>query len=141
MALRPTKVLLVAIVLVVIFWTAVYLIALLSLEDPEPDEFRMTLMVSGKEVNATDGDLTDVVLWVAVANGEPKPRWERVDVTLEHAGGGTTLLPPRLQVDDHDGNGKVSEGDLLTLSGLIAEEAEGTVVLSVEGKAIGTVRL
>ncbi|NIP36115.1 MAG: hypothetical protein GWN18_14295 [Thermoplasmata archaeon] len=62
-------------------------------------------------------------------------------MTLEHAGGGTTLLPPRLQVDDHDGNGKVSEGDLLTLSGLIAEEAEGTVVLSVEGKAIGTVRL
>ena len=141
MALRPTKVLLVAILLVVVFWAVVYLLASLTLEDPEPDPFRMTLMVSSSGENSTDGNLTDVVLWVAVANGEPKPRWERVDVTLENTGEGVPLLPPRLRVDDQDGNGRVSEGDLLTLGGLTREEAGGTVTLSTGDEAIGTVRL
>ena len=139
--MRPTKVLLVAILLVVAFWATVYLLAYLSLEDPEPDPFKMTLVVSGSETNTTDENLTDAVLWVAVANGQPKPRWDRVDVTLVHTGGLVTELYPRYELDDQDGDGRVSEGDLLLFPGLNADEAEGTVTLSVEGKAIGTVRL
>lgn len=141
MALRPTKVLMVAILLVVAFWATVYLLAFMSLEDPEPDPFEMTMVVSGTEANSTDGNLTDVALWVAVAIGEPKPRWDRVDVSLEHAGGNVTLLPPRYEVDDLDGNGKITEGDLLKLHALSSEEANGTVVLAKGGRTIGTVRL
>jgi hypothetical protein len=141
MVLRPTKVLMAAILLVVAFWASVYLLAYLSLEDPDPDPFKMTLVVSGTETNATDGNLTDVVLWVAVAKGEPRPRWEGVDVSLEHPGGNVTLLPPRYQVDDLDGNGRVSEGDMLSLHALSPEEARGTVTLASGGRTIGTVRL
>jgi hypothetical protein len=101
----------------------------------------MTLVVSGTEANTTDGNLSDVVLWVAVANGEPKPGWSGVDVVLSRKGSNTTLVPPRLEVVDQDGNGRVSEGDLLHLNALTAEEAGGTVTLQEEGRVIGTVRL
>lgn len=141
MALRPTKVLMVAILLVVAFWVTVYLLAYTSLEDPGPEPFEMTLVVSGTEPNATDGNLTDMVLWVAVATGEPKPLWDKVDVTLEHSGGITTLLPPKGVLEDVDGNKRVSQGDLITLHALSPEEANGTVTLAKEGRTIGTVRL
>jgi hypothetical protein len=141
MALRPRTVVLAATLLVVAFWATVYLLAYLQVGDPEPDPFRMTLMVSDTEPNAVDGNLTDVVLWVAVANGEPKPRWSRVEVVLESAAGTDTIEPPRLEMDDQDGNGKVSEGDLISLPGLTSEEMEGTVTLWKDGKAIGSVRL
>ena len=141
MALRPRTVVLAAALLVVAFWATVYLLAYLQVGEPEPDPFRMTLMVSDTEPNATDGNLTDVVLWVAVANGEPKPRWSQVEVVVESTAGTETIVPPRLDVDDQDGNGKVSEGDLVSLSGLTSEQAGGTVTLWKDGKAIGSVRL
>ena len=141
MALRPSKVVMAAVLLVVAFWATVYLLAYLSVDDPGPDPFRMTLMVSGAEENATDGKLTDVVLWIAVANGEPKPRWNAVDVVLDSDAGSETLVPPRLRIDDQDGNGRLSEGDLLALHALTTEEAEGTVTIWKDGKAIGTVNL
>jgi hypothetical protein len=141
MAWRPSKVLMAAILLVVAFWATVYLLAFLQVDDPEPEPFRMTLMVSASEANATDGNLTDVVLWVAVSNGEPKPRWTRVDVVLQLDGSNETLEPPRLEVADLDGNGRVSEGDLLHLNALTAAEAGATVTLQEEGEVIGTVRL
>lgn len=141
MALRPRTVVLAATLLVVAFWATVYLLAYLQVGDPEPEEFKMTLVVSGTEVNSTDGNSTDVTLWVAVANGEPKPRWSRVEVVLESPEGNETLVPPRLQLDDQDGNGRVSEGDLLHLFGLNSEQAGGTVTLWRDGKAIGKVRL
>jgi hypothetical protein len=141
MALRPTRVLMVAILLVVAFWVTVYLLAFMSLEDEGSEPFEMTMVVSGTEANATDGNLTDVALWVAVATGGPKPRWDNVDVTLEHTGGNVTLLPPRISLEDVDGNGRVSEGDLITLYGLSAGEAAGTVVLVNGGRTIGTVKL
>ena len=141
MALRPSKVVMAAVLLVVAFWATVYLLAYLSVDDPGPGPFRMTLMVSGAEENATDGNLTDVVLWIAVANGEPKPRWNAVDVVLDSDAGSETLVPPRLRIDDQDGNGRLSEGDLLALHALTTEEAEGTVTIWKDGKAIGTVNL
>lgn len=141
MALRPTKVLMAAILLVVAFWASVYLLAFMSLEDEGPGPFEMTMVVTGTEANATDGNLTDVALWVAVATGAPKPRWDTVSVSLEHAGGNATLLPPRYVLEDVDGNGRVSEGDLITIHGLSAEEVAGTVVLAKGGRTIGTVRL
>ncbi len=141
MALRPSKVVMAAVLLVVAFWATVYLLAYLSVDDSGPDPFRMTLSVSGAEENATDGTLTDVVLWIAVANGEPKPRWNEVDVVLDSDEGNETLVPPRLRIDDQDGNGRLSEGDLLALHALTTEEAEGTVTIWKDGKAIGTVNL
>jgi hypothetical protein len=130
-----------AILLVVAFWATVYLLAFLQVDDPGPEAFRMTLVVSGNEGNTTDGNLTDVVLWVAVATGEPKPAWDRVDVVLELPGSNVTMGPARLRVVDQDGNGRVSEGDLLHLNALTAEEAGGTVTLQKGGEVIGTVRL
>ncbi|MCK5252490.1 MAG: hypothetical protein KAQ96_06050 [Thermoplasmata archaeon] len=141
MALRPSKVVMAAVLLVVAFWATVYLLAYLSVDDPEPGPFRMTLIVSGAEENTTDGNLTDMVLWIAVANGEPKPRWNEVDVVLDSDAGSETLVPPRLRIDDQDGNGRLSEGDLLALHALTIEEAEGTVTIWKDGKAIGTVNL
>ncbi len=141
MALRPSKVVMAAVLLVVAFWATVYVLAYLSVDDPGPGPFRMTLIVSGAEENATDGNLTDVVLWIAVANGEPKPRWNAVDVVLDSDAGSETLVPPRLRTDDQDGNGRLSEGDLLALHALTTEEAKGTVTIWKDGKAIGTVNL
>ena len=138
MALRPSHLWLAALVLLV---AAVVVMVLAPDAEEDTDPFRMTLLVSGTDANSTDGNLTDVVLWVAVANGEPKPRWSKVDVILESAAGIETLVPPRLRIDDQDGNGRVSEGDLLILSALTVEEAEGTVTLWKGGEAIGTVRL
>ena len=141
MALRPSKVVMAAVLLVVAFWATVYLLAYLTVDDPGPDPFRMTLIVSGADENSTDGNLTDVVLWIAVANGEPKPRWNEVDVVLDSDAGSETLVPPRLRIDDQDGNGRLSEGDLFALHALTTEEAEGTVTIWKDGKAIGTVNL
>jgi hypothetical protein len=141
MAQRPSKVVMAAVLLVVAFWATVYVLAYLSVDDPGPGPFRMTLIVSGAEENATDGNLTDVVLWIAVANGEPKPRWNAVDVVLDSDAGSETLVPPRLRTDDQDGNGRLSEGDLLALHALTTEEAKGTVTIWKDGKAIGTVNL
>jgi hypothetical protein len=141
MALRPRTVVLAAALLVVAFWATVYFLAYLQVGEPDADPFRMTLLVSASEPNANDGNLTDVVLWVAVANGEPKPRWSGVELGLEHPTGNVTLWIPRVDVDDLDGNGRVSEGDLISLPGLTSEQAGGTVTLWRDGRAIGTVRI
>lgn len=138
MALRPSHLWLAALVLLV---AAVVVMVLAPDPEEDKDPFRMTLIVSGTDANSTDGNLTDVVLWVAVANGEPKPRWSRVEVILMSVAGEETLVPPRLRINDQDGDGRVSEGDLLMLSALTVEEAEGSVTLWRGGEAIGTVRL
>jgi hypothetical protein len=109
--------------------------------EPEPDPFHITMVVSDTGVNQTDGNLTDVIIWVAVANGEPKPRWSDVEVMLESPEGNGTLAPPQLRIDDQDGNGRVTEGDLLRLNALASNEMEGDVTLVTDGRAIGTVSL
>jgi hypothetical protein len=134
-------VVLAAALLVVAFWATVYLLAYLQVGEPDDDPFRMTLMVSGSEPNATDGNLTDVVVWVAVSNGAPKPRWSQLEVAVESTAGNETIVPPQLDVNDQDGNGRVSEGDLVTLSGLTTHMAGGTLTLWMDGKAIGSVKL
>lgn len=113
---------------------------LINLEQ-EPDPFSMTLLVSSSDTNVTDENLTDVVLWVAVAQGEPKPRWSGVEVRLESALGNETLSPPKLDVSDQDDNGRVTQGDLLRLNGLTPIEMQGSVTLWTDGRAIGTVEL
>jgi len=70
---------------------------LINLEQ-EPDPFSMTLLVSSSDANGTDENLTDIVLWVAVAQGEPKPSWSEVGITLESALGNETLSPPKLEL-------------------------------------------
>lgn len=138
MALRPSHLWLAALVLLV---TAIVVMVFAPDPEGDADPFKMTLLVSGSDANSTDGNLTDVVLWVAVASGEPEPRWSKVDVVLESAAGEETLVSPRVRIDDQDGNGRISQGDLLTLSALTADEADGKVTLWRGGKAIGTVRL
>ncbi len=139
MAVRPLY--LVAFILVaaavVLSAYAWYLINL----ELEPDPFSMTLLVSSSDANGTDENLTDIVLWVAVAQGEPKPSWSEVGISLESALGNETLSPPKLDVSDQDDNGRVTEGDLLRLYGLTLIETQGRVTLSTDGRAIGTVEL
>ncbi len=110
-------------------------------QEQEPDPFSMTLLVSDSDANGTDENLTDVVLWVAVAQGEPKPKWSEVDVRLESALGNETLSPPKLDISDQDENGRVTQGDLLRLSGLEPIEMQGRVTLWTDGRAIGMVEL
>jgi len=139
MDIRPFT--LVAICLVAVAAVLVgYAWYLINLEE-EPDPFSMTLLVSSSDVNGTDENLTDVVLWVAVAQGEPKPRWSKVEVSLESALGNETLSPPKLEISDQDDNGRVTQGDLLRLYGLTPIEMQGTVTLWTDGRAIGTVEL
>lgn len=110
-------------------------------QEQEPDPFSMTLLVSDSDANGTDENLTDVVLWVAVAQGEPKPKWSEVDVRLESALGNETLSPPKLEISDQDENGRVTQGDLLRLYGLEPIEMQGRVTLWTDGRAIGMVEL
>ena len=109
--------------------------------EPEPDPFHTTLVVTGSEHNATDANLTDLIVWVAVAAGEPVPRWEIVEVTLAGTMGTTTLSPPRLQLEVQDGDGRISEGDLIRLNALDDVQTGGELTLMWKGKAIGTVEL
>jgi len=141
MALRPAHFFAAAILLVAGTIAVAWVLASLQDGDEEQDPFRMTLLVSEVDANGTDPNLTDVHLWVAVVNGGPRPRWSSVDVRIDHAAGNDTLVPPQLVIDDVDGNGRVSEGDLLTLNALDTDMASGTVTLSREDKAIGTVSL
>jgi hypothetical protein len=139
MDIRPFT--LVAICLVAVAAVLVgYAWYLINLEE-EPDPFSMTLLVSSSDVNGTEENLTDVVLWVAVAQGEPKPRWSEVEVSLESALGNETLSPPKLEISDQDDNGRVTQGDLLRLYGLTPIEMQGTVTLWTDGRAIGKVEL
>jgi hypothetical protein len=139
MAVRPFY-------LVAIFLVAVaavlgaYAWYLINLEQ-EPDPFSMTLLVSSSDANGTDENLTDVILWVAVAQGEPKPLWSEVEVMLESALGNETLSPPKLEISDQDDNGRVTQGDLLRLYGLTPIEMQGRVTLWTDGRAIGMVEL
>lgn len=110
-------------------------------EETEPDPFHVTLLVTDTGANATDENLTDIIIWAAVANGEPKPRWSEVEVTLESPAGNETLSPPKLEIDDQDGNGRVTEGDLLRIHALTSTEIQGKVTLWTGGRAIGTVNL
>ena len=141
MALRPAHFFAAAILLVAGTIAVAWVLASLQDGDEEQEPFRMTLLVSEVDANGTDPNLTDVRLWVAVVNGGPRPRWSSVDVRIDHAAGNDTLVPPQLVIDDVDGNGRVSEGDLLTLNALNTDMASGTVTLSREDKAIGTVSL
>lgn len=136
-----------------IVWIAYVIVALIAIgvvlqtyyyiygREPEPDPFHSTLLVEGTEANATNGNLTDSVIWVAVASGEPKPPWSDVEVVLGTASGNETLVPPKVRVDDQDADGHVTQGDLITLYGLTGAEMEGRVTLVADGMAIGTVKL
>ncbi len=140
MALRPAHFFVAAILLVAGSLTAAWVLTSLQDDDEEQDPFRMTLLVTEVDTNGTDANLSDAHLWVAVVNGGPRPRWSTVDVRIDHAAGNETLYPPRVVIEDVDGNGRVSEGDLLILNALTTDMASGTVTLMREGEAIGTVR-
>ena len=129
-----------AILVAAVVVLSVYALYLME-DEPDADPFHTTLMVTDTGANVTDENLTDVIIWVAVANGEPKPRWSDVEVTLESPAGNETLVPPRLEIDDQDGNGRVTEGDLLTVNALTSIEMQGKVTLWTGGRAIGTVKL
>ena len=139
MAIRPLNALVAALVVVALALVGYWYY--LATQEPDPQPFHMTVLVSGTEANATDENATDVQLWIAVAVGEPKPPWADVEVTLESAEGCQTLVPPRLRIDDQDGNGRVTEGDLLLLYSLDPVEAQGEVTLWNGERAIGKVEL
>ena len=148
MAIRLTRVLSRAIVVLAIVIVALIAIAVVLTtyyaiyrDENDTDPFHSTLVVSGSEANSTDGNLTDVVVWVAVASGGPKPSWSEVEVVLETASGNETLVPPKIKIDDQDGDGRVTEGDLLDLFGLSGSEMEGRMTLFTDGRTIGTVKL
>ena len=126
-----------------IAFTLVLFVSLrLSLPDAEePDPFSMSMVETGREANGTDGNLTDVTLWVAVAHGRPRPSWEGMEARIDMDGGSETLSGPSLSIQDLDGNGKVTEGDLVLLWGLGDDLTQGTVVLFKGARTIGSVEL
>ncbi len=138
MAGRP--VFLVAIVIGVFTALAV---ATWFLDDPQAEEdadpFHMTLLLSGTEANDTDGNLTDVALWVAVVGGEPRPLWADLQVTQGAVAGIAALGPPVLVINDQDGDGMVTEGDLIYLYGLDAPVGGGSISLWEDGQQIAEV--
>jgi hypothetical protein len=121
-----------ALALAALLWT-------ITSDEPEPDPFYMTLVESSSAANETDANLTDLVLWVAVAGGSPHPSWTAVEITAGPEGSGVTLSPPQLRIDDQDGNGRISEGDLLWVSALEPALHEGGVHIWHDGKVIGSV--
>jgi hypothetical protein len=133
MAPRPLTILtaimvLAAVVLLGLYWAQL-------VKEPEPDPFHMTLVVSSDATNASDPNLTDLVLWVAVAGGTPHPRWTAVSLMAGPEGSLATVEPPRLLVDDQDGDGRISEGDLLWVFGLDTGLVEGGFSL-VQGERV-----
>jgi hypothetical protein len=110
-------------------------------QEPEPEPFRSTLVISDTWTDPESVGTTNVLIWVAVANGEPKPRWSNVEQVLESPEGNRTLAPPQLEVDDQDGNGRVTEGDLIRVYELTSTEMMGTLTLRMDGTTIGTVKL
>ena len=109
--------------------------------EPEPDPFHMTLLVSSVDANATDANQSDVVLWVAVVGGEPRPRWSKLEVTLGAMDGDAVLEPPQLMVDDQDGNGRISQGDLIHIRALEDHQLEGEGSIDKDGISIVKVKL
>ena len=122
----------VAVVLLGLYWVQL-------VKEPEPDPFHMTLVVSSTVANASDANLTDLVLWVAVAGGAPHPRWTEVSLLAGHEGSRAALEPPGLLVDDQDDDGRISEGDLLWVFGLDASLVEGGLSLVQGERVIGKV--
>ena len=110
-------------------------------KEEEQDPFSMSLVETGREANGTDGNLTDVTLWVAVSHGRPRPSWEGMEVRIETGGGSETLSDPSLAIQDLDGNGRVTEGDLLLLWGLGDDLSHGRVVLFKGARTIGSVEI
>jgi hypothetical protein len=139
MADRPWQIAALVLVILAIIFVGIWWSLLTS--EPEPDPFYMTLVVSSVDTNVTDGNLSDVVVWVAVAGGEPHPRWSGVEVLVGPAGGGVALTPPQLEVDDQDGNGRISQGDLIRIRSLEASQLGGEVSLVTDGRTIGKVDL
>jgi hypothetical protein len=110
--------------------------------EEEPDPFHATLLLEGIGPNATDASRLDAAIWVAVSAGEPKPRWDVVDVVATQGTLNETLAAPALEVNDLDGDGHLTEGDLLHLSGIPGAYWNGTVViLTPGGSTIGSVEL
>ncbi len=110
--------------------------------EEEPDPFHATLLLEGVEPNATDASRLDAAIWVAVSAGKPKPVWGEVEVVARNGALNRTLGPPELEVDDLDGNGKLTEGDLVHLNGIPGAYWEGDVTLyTPSGAAIGSVEL
>jgi hypothetical protein len=113
------------------------------LDDPQVEEgadpFHMTLLLSGAEANGTDGNLTDAALWVAVVGGEPRPPWADLRFTLGAVAGSQAMGPPVLVLDDQDGDGVVTEGDLIFLYGLDAPVDGGSIALWVDGQLLAEV--
>lgn len=128
--------------LVVCVFTALA-VATWFLDDPQAEEdadpFHMTLLLSGIEANGTDGNLTDAALWVAVVGGEPRPFWADLQVTQGAVTGTPALGPPVLVIDDQDGDGVVTEGDLVYLYGLDAPVDGGSIALWADGQLIAEV--
>ena len=131
---------------------AVFLVALASItatillwpvptEEEEPDPFYATFLLSEAAVNATDPSRLDAAIWVAVAGGEPKPRWAEVDVIARDSGTCRTLAAPVLEVDDLDTDGRVTQGDIVHISGLEGAFWDADVSFVRLGNTIGSVRI
>ena len=110
--------------------------------EEEPDPFHATILLEGIGPNATDASRLDAAIWVAVSAGEPKPRWEVIDVVATQGTLNETLAAPALEVNDLDGDGRLTEGDFLHLSGIPGAYWNGTVVILTQGgSTIGSVEL
>ncbi len=131
---------------------AVFLVALASItatillwpvpaEEEDPDPFYATFLLSEATANSTDPSRLDAAIWVAVAGGEPKPRWAEVDVVATDSGTCRTLAAPVLEVDDLDTDGRVTRGDVVHLNGLEGTFWGADVAFVRMGVTIGSVRI
>jgi hypothetical protein len=82
----------------------------------------------------------NVSLWVATVGGEPRPRWSDLRLTANSTTTGREVSPTGVELHDLDGDGRVSEGDVLFLRGLDERllDERGEIILWSDGLAIAT---
>jgi hypothetical protein len=121
--------------------TATILLWPVPADEEEPDPFYATFLLSEAAANATDPSRLDAAIWVAVAGGEPKPRWAEVEVVARDSGTCRTLASPVLEVDDVDANGRMTRGDVVHINGLEGSFWGTDVAFVRLGITIGSVRI
>jgi hypothetical protein len=127
-------------ILLVVSITATVLLWPTPVED-RPDAFHAIVLLLDAQPNETDPSHLDAAMWVAVAAGEPKPRWSRVDVVAAKGASCETVHPPVLEVDDLDHDGLLTRGDIVHLNGLAGAYWNGTVTLRDGNETIGSVSI
>jgi hypothetical protein len=109
--------------------------------EQSPEPFYATVLLLDAQPNATNPTHLDAAIWVAVAAGEPKPRWSHVDVMASNGALCETVLPPVLEVSDLDHDGLLTRGDVVHLNGLAGAYWNGTVTLRDGNGTIGSVSI